>query len=469
MNDYLYYMYNAGNLILIILSLAIVGWLVFCRFKKRKRHWLHYTLAVAVVTTLVLSTRALVHNKYHHDFYNKALRTPQSCYIEELRLTKKECIEDFKEITDIVTENYQRVALHKKIDLEKLNEEYRNRVERVDNTGQYACLIAEYFSALQNCHTYPFFTNYQSKGISLVARNDSVWVSKCFSDVNLRTRDLILNVDGMPTKDFIREKMRIVPASTETSRKIQAVMKVLSSYTDTCRHLTVQRGDSVFDVSVSLYKKGKKSISSVANKRSRTVSSFAEKLKTMGNIGYIRIPHFNQGSVENFTRQLDAMKRCSHLILDVQSNPGGKKGNVMNIAGMLTSKKIEMDGVSIKCNPSRYKGKIYILMDELTSSGGEYLVAVLKGQPHVTVIGRISSGDCDSMGYNFRTSHGIEFKLATEPPYLLPDNITYSEGVGITPDIEVPDLLPWEKGATALSTALDLILKYKITIEQYEK
>ena len=117
-----------------------------------------------------------------------------------------------------------------------------------------------------------------------------------------------------------------------------------------------------------------------------------------------------------------------------------------------------MGDMIIKSDTSRcYRGKLLVLTDEFTSSGGEILAAILKGQPNVTVIGRRTGGDCGSMAFNFKTSHGIEFKLATEIPYLLPDGTTWSEGEGIAPDIQVEKRLPWEDKKDAFQIALELI------------
>ena len=66
------------------------------------------------------------------------------------------------------------------------------------------------------------------------------------------------------------------------------------------------------------------------------------------------------------------------------------------------------------------------------------------------------------MAFNFKTSHGIEFKLATEVPYLLPDGVTWSEGEGISPDIEMTESLPWEDKKDAFKIALDLIEQNKL-------
>ena len=97
-----------------------------------------------------------------------------------------------------------------------------------------------------------------------------------------------------------------------------------------------------------------------------------------------------------------------------------------------------------------------------------FLSAILKGQPNVTVIGRRTGGDCGSMAFNFKTSHGIEFKLATQPPYLLPDGETWSEGQGVAPDIEVEKCLPWERKKKAFGAAIELIRQDKLKNSAYE-
>lgn len=98
----------------------------------------------------------------------------------------------------------------------------------------------------------------------------------------------------------------------------------------------------------------------------------------------------------------------------------------------------------------------------------ESLTAILKEQSNAVVIGQCTAGDCGSRGCNFKTSHGIEFKLATQPPYLLPDGETWSEGQGVAPDIEVEKCLPWERKKKASGAAIELIRQDKLKNSAYE-
>ena len=105
---------------------------------------------------------------------------------------------------------------------------------------------------------------------------------------------------------------------------------------------------------------------------------------------------------------------------------------------------------------------MFVLTDDLTSSGAESLTAILKEQSNAVVIGQCTAGDCGSRGCNFKTSHGIEFKLATQPPYLLPDGETWSEGQG------VEKCLPWERRKKAFGAAIELIRQDKLKNSAYE-
>lgn len=300
--------------------------------------------------------------------------------------------------------------------------------------------------------------------------------------VDLQRKDLIIAIDGMPTADYIKKEMRITPASTDVARKKTAAINIFASYTDTCKRVTVQRSDSVFDVLLPLFKEEemiaalKKQANATDSSRIYLLSSIAPKissllaktLKKYDNIGYIRIWDFGPGSVEDFCRQMKGEFKCPCLILNLQGNLGGIKGNVMDIAPYLISKPITIGNAIVKSDTAKcYKGKLFVLTDGLTSSGAESLVAILKEQPNVIVIGHRTAGDCGSTAFNFKTSHGIEFKLATEPPFLLPDGVTWSEGQGIAPDIEAEENLPWEE-KNAFSIAIDLINQDKLKNNDYE-
>lgn len=466
--EILFNIYNITNIVLTLLSIVIGLYCVYRIVKRKKKVWLS---CLGVILSLVVMTLCIRKLYEYYDLWFKIVRKPQLSYISELSLSPKQCREDFKEITQIVNDNYQEIANRKKIDLQKLNAEYAEEVLKVENAQQYGLILLQYFASLENMHTYPFFSFYSSN-LSLVTRNDSVWIAR--DRKNLRQKDLIVAIDGIATADYMKGKLKYTFGSTYQTRKRLAAVGVLSSYIDTCKRVTILRGDSVFEADISLYKNEEDWLETSQRlaKDSTKVSSkgmnkkmsllLAKALKRMDNIGYIRMPHFSAGSVEYFCIQVDSAFNCPYLILNLQKNQGGVRRNVLHIASYLVSEPVTMDDMTIEPNTFQcYKGKLLVLTDEFTSSGGEILTALLKGQPNVTVIGRRTGGDCGSMAFNFRTSHGIEFKLATEVPYLLPDGITWSEGEGISPDIEVEEILPWEDKKDAFEIALDWIEKDK--------
>lgn len=93
--------------------------------------------------------------------------------------------------------------------------------------------------------------------------------------------------------------------------------------------------------------------------------------------------------------------------------------NMMNVASCLILKTITIGGITIKSDAAKcYKGKLFVLTDDLTSSGAESLTAILKEQSNAVVIGQCTAGDCGSRGCNFKTSHGIVF-ITIEQPKLI--------------------------------------------------
>lgn len=467
--------YNITNVVLTIVSVGIMGWMVFLGAKRRNKiRRYHYLVTVAALVVAVLCVRAICQNYKSWNVYDKVLRPTKSYYLDELRLSPRECIADFEEVRRIVNRYYRKMALHKGIDLERLNEEYGEKVKNVGNAQEYGLLLVQYFSDLQNMHSYPYFL--QRLGLpSVVCRNDSVWISDCFDEsIDLKRKDLIVAVNGMPTADYIKKQMKFVSASTERERQGVAARHVLYSYTDTCKQVTVRRGDSIFMVSVPLYTEKealevlerqvvecRRDVDS-SERLEKLLSSYVNLFEGVEDVGYIYIPHFEAGSVENFRKWATFEFRNDYLILDLQKNSGGVQGNVMKIASWLIPNAVTMGKVTVESDTSKcFRGKVFVLIDESTASGGEMLAALLKTRPGTVVVGRQSAGDCGSWGYNFKTSHGIEFKLATEVPYLLPDGVTWSEGEGICPDVEVEECLPWENKKEAFRIALDLIKEEK--------
>lgn len=472
----LYTLQNLAYFLLSLFSLGIISIFLFLylrqRSKLRRWHWLFSIMAIFV---LVWCARTLYVNYILYDLYNKIVRPPQSCYVEDLRLTPQECAEDFKEITGIVSRYYKPLAHQKGIDLEQLHATYREKVDHVHNAREYALLLTCYFASLENGHTHPFFHDYRPE-LKVKMRSDSLYViANMNKKVSLKPKDVIVAVRGIPTAQCIEQQMSRVSASMNISRRQKAAMQVLRSYTDSCLSVTVCREDSLFTVELPLYDKEERRerLNSLieedsigfAYRREMALTDTPQSLATVlreDSIGFIKIEHFQNGSVERFRQDYQACRHLPYLILDLEDNGGGWHENWVAVATCLIGRDVTLKNISIRCDSAlHYTGKIFVMMNTFTASAAECLVACLKGQSNVTVIGQRSAGDCGSWAYNFRTSHGLEFKLGTQPPFLLPDGKTLSEGVGITPDIETKESLPWEK-EESLAQALALIWRDRL-------
>lgn len=468
----LYTLQNLAYLLLSLASLGVIGFFLFLYLRRRNklRRW-HCLFPALAVLVLAWCIRVLYVNYVIYDLYNKVVRPPQSCYVEDLRLTPRECIEDFREITAIVSRYYEPLARHKGIDLGQLHAMYRDKVVHVRDAREYALLLVNYFASLENGHTHLFFYDYRP-GIKVKMRNDSLYVIACMDKaLPLEPRDVIVAVGGIPTAQCIEQQMSRASASTDAARRQEAAVQVLRLYTDSCLEVTVQREDSLFNTTLPLYNKaermdrlkrlmeGKDSLRFTPRKEI-ALTDLPQSLATVlreDSIGFIKIDHFQNGSAERFRQDYLACRHLPYLILNLEDNGGGLQENVNDIAACLVDRDVLLENIPVRCDSAlRYTGKLFVLMNTFTASAAECLVACLKGQPNVTVIGQRSAGDCGSWAYNFRTRHGLEFKLATRPPFFLPDGKTLSEGMGITPDMETRVSLPWEK-EESLAQALFLI------------
>lgn len=459
------------NVSLILVSIIIIIWVVSLYFKKKSKKWYHFIMLIGAVVTIVLCMRAIKANYDYYDKWNKILRVPYACYITDIHLSKKEMQEDFKEITEIVNKNYKQIASHKAIRIDSLNDVFRKRVEKIENGTQYGMILLEYFASLKNAHTFPYFLN-RSADITLTMRNDSIWVVACNdSIINARTGDLLLSVNNISIEKYINQQLLYISASTDMSRKRTAVLNALSSYTDAFLNIRLKRNDSIFEEKIPLLKqeeKQNKSIHTAKTDQYDKLTEYFSMIKELKkeNIGYIRFNNFYKDEVEWFMEQLDYVINdspvCTHLILDLRDNHGGElKGCIQIARKLLFNTTASIARLSIKGDSTAYKGKIYILQNNNTSSAAEKLIALLKQRKQVISNGQQTNGDCGSTAYNYKTSHGIEFRLATEKPTQLPDG-SYTEGEGFFPDIYVKESLPWENLPDEFDKAMELIKSDKL-------
>lgn len=121
------------------------------------------------------------------------------------------------------------------------------------------------------------------------------------------------------------------------------------------------------------------------------------------NIGYISLIAFDEGCAEEFkTAYLDLkQKGAKKIILDLRNNTGGLVVECLEIADMILPKdQIELITIDAQGNKdiSRSRkdpiveGEMVVLINEYSASASEILVAALKENDRVEVVGKTSYG-----------------------------------------------------------------------------
>ncbi|GIP22234.1 S41 family peptidase [Paenibacillus sp. J22TS3] len=208
--------------------------------------------------------------------------------------------------------------------------------------------------------------------------------------------------------------------------------------------------------------------------------------------GYVKIKHFlpnsNGTSPEESLADLLNMFQDRHvkgLIIDLRNNPGGDDQLAANLAGFFVKETKHYEYVSyynrytgkfelnrnevLKVKPAKFHfdGKVAILINSRTGSSGEGIPLVLKGAPHVKIVGFTSTAG--SFGL---VSSPIEIKMPKDYVIQFPDGRSLNQDMkvqgdadntgvgGVVPDIKIP--LNEETFKASVMKGQDVELKYAI-------
>jgi carboxyl-terminal processing protease len=128
-----------------------------------------------------------------------------------------------------------------------------------------------------------------------------------------------------------------------------------------------------------------------------------------GCIGVIRLNIWMGTLGPAFDRAVDAMRRCSGVVVDLRGNPGGLAGMVTGTAGHFLNDTLVLGQMQqrtttlrLKANPRRvrgdgtlvepFSGPLAIIMDEMSASTSEIFAAGLQGVGRARVFGAPSAG-----------------------------------------------------------------------------
>ncbi len=163
-------------------------------------------------------------------------------------------------------------------------------------------------------------------------------------------------------------------------------------------------------------------------------------------IGYIRVPDFGGDSYNNLLNGIERLEEdgpLDGLIVDIRHNPGGNSDDEISI---FTEGEFGKTG-SLRADSTltiyRIRGPVKwnettplaVLIDGNSHSAADYFAAAMKVSGRATLVGMPSAGNTEGIN-SFNLADGTVIRLAWTT-LVMPDGNTI-EGVGITPDIQVP-------------------------------
>jgi len=160
-------------------------------------------------------------------------------------------------------------------------------------------------------------------------------------------------------------------------------------------------------------------------------------------IGYIRFDVFHPVILDSLISIINKYRNLPNLILDIRGNPGGDFNTRRTIAEQFVNERTlfwkyqSRNGIrEVFLNPPKeqYKGKLVILIDELSSSSSEEFSGGMKAIGRATIIGQQTVGKVLTMEV-VPLPEGALFVYPNQQTMTSKDEVL--EAVGVLPDIEV--------------------------------
>ena len=237
----------------------------------------------------------------------------------------------------------------------------------------------------------------------------------------------------------------------------------------------IKSGESGTTVTLEILRDGETIEIEVKREEVKVNHVEAEMLENT-NIGYVKIPTFDEGCAEEFKTKVEELvaQGMQSLIIDLRNNGGGIVGEATDIADYLLPKgediliTLDKDGKEeiTKSTKEPIIGedvRVVVLTNEYTASASEILAGALKDYQRATIIGTKTYGKgVIQVLKQFTDGSGIKI---TVNEYNTPKRNKINE-VGISPDIEVE--LP-EEEQNKLSVDREKDTQLQRAIEELQK
>ncbi|MBP3503277.1 MAG: S41 family peptidase [Clostridia bacterium] len=212
----------------------------------------------------------------------------------------------------------------------------------------------------------------------------------------------------------------------------------------------VLKGKEGTDVNVTIIRDSEEKEFVIKRKNIKIKSVYSE-MKS-GNIGYIKITSFNEGTSEEFKNAYNNLKKenLSGLVIDLRNNGGGLVSESLNIAETMVEKGKTLLITANKANKEEIKKAketpivdvpVTVIINQNTASASEILAGILRDNCNYKIIGTNSYGKgVIQTVYSFTDGSGLK---VTSEEYFTPNHNVINK-VGISPDIQVKLDSEWE-------------------------
>ncbi|MDQ3020862.1 MAG: S41 family peptidase [Bacteroidota bacterium] len=291
----------------------------------------------------------------------------------------------------------------------------------------------------------------------VTAYDDSVSIKQS----KLKIGDIIETINNKSVEEIVREKLPYTPASNYPTQ-LRNIEQNLLRTNDSILNVGYKRGDAGNNLTIKCYPAEIDDISMFQN------------LDTCFKLLTNDIAYFNPGSVkkEYLPEIMPEILWTRGLIIDFRCYPSddivnnlseyflpystkfvkASKGSII-LPGLFTMTDAREIGME---NKDFYKGKVIIIVNEITQSSAEFHTMAFRTFPEAKVIGSTTAG-ADGNTSKFFLPGGIETKISGLGVYY-PDG-TETQRVGIVPDIEVKTTIKGitEKRDELLEKAIEII------------
>jgi C-terminal processing protease CtpA/Prc len=326
------------------------------------------------------------------------------------------------------------------------------RFQQIRSEEEYHVLLHELTVKLCDSHSF-FMTDLVRSfaGNKVVAArfkiiDDKAVFNEFYNDSLARLDDLqigdaVLKVDDVPVLEKYLRNKKYINGSNEAVKKMGYSFRwIFHGNTDSVK-ITFERAGDTKNKTIRRYDRSTMKIQEAPAKKKWEILE--------NNIGYVNMEE-DAVSLNDLSTMMNKLKNTKAIIFDLRNYPPfiwdelvGYFNKEKKVYACYTQPNLAYPGRFIRFNadsigrrnPTPYKGKVVILMDEGTQSRGESFVMALQTIDGAITVGRQTSGaDGNVADYTF---------FDDKTTWITGLGVFYPDGretqrIGIVPDIEVP-------------------------------